>query len=164
MTPPRGPASGATMRKANHLTIGEVAEQTGLSASVIRIREMRYGWPTPEHAANGFRYYSESLTSALHWVSAQIQRGRSIGEILRDPLFPREVAPSASATRSRRSPADFSHIPDPLSADGIRLRRTLEQAIATNDRGMVARIQAECLRLKPDERERACDALLRELR
>jgi DNA-binding transcriptional MerR regulator len=153
----RVPASATKAR----YQIGDVAEMTGLSTHVIRVWELRYGWPVPERAANGFRYYSESLVGVLEWVATQIAHGRTIGEILRDPMLPREEGADGGSAKPERSTLDFSHIPDPVTADGLRLRRSLEQAIATKDEGTKARIQAESLRLKPEERERACGALLR---
>ena len=34
------------------LTIHQVAEATGLTPSLLRIWESRYGWPTPRRLAN----------------------------------------------------------------------------------------------------------------
>jgi DNA-binding transcriptional MerR regulator len=160
MHPPRATASTTKVR----YLVGEVAEMTGLSTHVLRVWELRYGWPKPEHGPNRFRYYSASLANTLQWVSAQIRRGRAIGEVLRDPLFSQIESATVSSPRSKRGTADFGHIPDPITDDGLRLRRAMEQAIATNDQGTMARIQAESFRLKPEERERACGALMREQR
>jgi DNA-binding transcriptional MerR regulator len=139
------PKSAAKVR----YRVAEVADLAGLSAHVIRVWEMRYGWPKPDQGPNGFRYYSESLASTLKWVGTQIQRGRTIGAFLRDPLFPQDNASTGSKSRSERGSEDFCPIADPVTEDGIRLRRALEQAFATNDQGAMARIQAESQRLNP---------------
>jgi len=142
--------------------IADVAEITGISADVLRIWEARYGWPMPQRRANGFRGYPPGLVITLTRVGALIQRGRTIGDILRDPSLDVTNQSPAVGSRVVQQPRDFSHIPEPESPLGKDIRRALEQAIAVNDRGTIARLTAESQRLKPEERERACAALLRD--
>src|SRR5437764_13593587 len=40
------------------ITIGELAEQTGLTVATLRAWESRYGLPTPRRSASGHRRYS----------------------------------------------------------------------------------------------------------
>jgi MerR family transcriptional regulator, light-induced transcriptional regulator len=42
------------------LSIGELASRTGLTPAVLRTWEARYGFPVPERAASGHRWYRES--------------------------------------------------------------------------------------------------------
>ena len=60
------------------LGIKDVAEQTQISAGTIRIWEQRYGWPTPERTAGGYRRYSEDDVAALRRVVAYRRRGLSL--------------------------------------------------------------------------------------
>jgi len=46
-------------------TVGEVEERTGVPASSLRQWERRYGFPTPERSASGYRYYSETDLAAI---------------------------------------------------------------------------------------------------
>ena len=39
------------------LSIGDVAERTGLAAGTIRMWEQRYGAPTPRRLPSGYRVY-----------------------------------------------------------------------------------------------------------
>jgi DNA-binding transcriptional MerR regulator len=156
-----GKAQRTTQSRKHRHSIAEVVEMTGISAHLLRIWELRYGWPKPERKANGYRAYPADQVRMLEWAGVQIQRGRSIGDIIRDPLLGFIERSTAVASREQANAIDFTRIPEPLTADGKDLRRALERAIATGDRGTIARLEAECQRLKPDERERACLALLR---
>jgi hypothetical protein len=66
----------------------------------------------------------------------------------------------AVGSKVARQPRDFSSIPEPSTPQGHTTRRALEIAHAVNDRGAISRLTAESNRLRPVERERACEALL----
>jgi DNA-binding transcriptional MerR regulator len=159
----REQSSRTTPAREERHSIAEVVEKTGIAAHLLRVWELRYGWPKPERKSNGYRVYPADQVRMLEWAGVQIQRGRTIGDIIRDPLLGFIERSTAEASRVQANAIDFTHIPEPLTADGRDLRRALERAIATGDRGTIARLQAECQRLKPDERERACLALIRHM-
>ncbi len=69
------------------LSIREVAKQTGLSAAVLRVWEFRYGWPRPGRRENGYRIYPITLIPVLQAVREEIERGRTIGDLLILPRF-----------------------------------------------------------------------------
>lgn len=145
------------------LTIGEVAEQTGLSESVLRIWEQRYGWPKPRRLANGYRVYAIELVPLLQAIREELAHGKTIGDLLRDPKWSASMEAGRlpevpSATKPR---PEWSLIPQPHSPEAQRLRRRLEQALERQDRGAIARIEAEGMRLRVSEREAAVSAVLR---
>jgi DICT domain-containing protein len=62
----------------SELAIKDIAEQTGIAAGTIRMWEQRYGFPTPERTASGYRRYSDGDVEALRRVQAYRHRGLSI--------------------------------------------------------------------------------------
>ena len=64
--------------------IKETAKLTGISASTLRIWELRYGWPKPDRKANGYRLYKETLIQDLQWVVTMIAAGNGMREPIDD--------------------------------------------------------------------------------
>ncbi len=60
------------------LTIGEVAERSGLAAGTIRMWEQRYGFPKPGRTGSGYRVYAEEDVEALRRALAYRHRGLSV--------------------------------------------------------------------------------------
>ena len=52
------------------LAIKDIAAQTGIAAGTIRMWEQRYGFPSPERTASGYRRYCEQDVEALRRVQA----------------------------------------------------------------------------------------------
>jgi DICT domain-containing protein len=77
------------------LPIGELALRTGLTPAVLRTWEARHGFPVPERAASGHRWYRESEVDLVRRVLHRQRAG------LRLEAAIREVTASQSApTRS----------------------------------------------------------------
>jgi len=74
-----------------HVGIKGAGEATGLSANLLRIWELRYGWPRPRRQANGYRCYDPGLVADLRRVAERHRAGVPIGELIRDgaPVLPR---------------------------------------------------------------------------
>ncbi len=91
--------------QSHPLTIGDVAEQSGVPAPTLRSWEMRYGFPVPARLPGGHRRYAESDVAAVR----EVLRHRDAGLALEAAV--RRVAADASAPRSiyaevrRRHPA-----------------------------------------------------------
>ena len=60
------------------LAISDVAEETGIAAGTIRMWEQRYGFPTPERTASGYRRYTPEDVERLRRVQAYRARGLSV--------------------------------------------------------------------------------------
>src|ERR1043165_7062286 len=67
------------------IPIGALAEQSGLSESVLRIWEQRYGWPRPRRLPNGYHMYDVAIIPLLRAVHDELKDGKTIGDLLRDP-------------------------------------------------------------------------------
>lgn len=72
------------------LNINEASKACGLSPSVLRIWELRYGWPNPRRRANGYRAYSAHQVQELKRVAVLVKTGTPISQIIMDglPRFP----------------------------------------------------------------------------
>lgn len=60
------------------LTISAVAARTGVSVSVLRAWEQRFGFPAPDRLPGGHRRYAEAEVERIRRVVAERDRGRSL--------------------------------------------------------------------------------------
>jgi DNA-binding transcriptional MerR regulator len=71
------------------MTIGQVAELTGLSEPTLRAWERRFGFPTPIRGAGGQRRYSEAQVEQLRQIVRDREGGLSleaaVGRATQDP-------------------------------------------------------------------------------
>jgi MerR family transcriptional regulator, light-induced transcriptional regulator len=90
------------------LTIGQLAERTGVAAGTLRMWERRHGFPAPERLPSGHRRYPDSSIEAVRRVANERAAGMSLaGAIARvkrtaDAAVP--AVPSVFATLRRRCP------------------------------------------------------------
>lgn len=139
-------------------SIAEVAEKTGISASVLRIWELRYKWPDPERLPNGYRIYTQRHLDALLVIKVLLDSGKMISEVINDPQygFSEGYVPNLFAKRKApRKTIDLSGVPLPESDTGRRLRQRIEAAVAANDHAAIQQLQMEVVRLHPKERWQA---------
>lgn len=68
------------------MNINEASKASGLSPSVLRIWELRYGWPTPKRKANGYRSYSQHQIEDLRRISELVKHGTPISQLIIDGL------------------------------------------------------------------------------
>ncbi|HAT10005.1 MAG TPA: hypothetical protein DCS97_05290 [Planctomycetes bacterium] len=82
--------SPATAGANQALNINEASKACGLSPSVLRIWELRYGWPNPRRRANGYRAYTAHQVQELKRVAQLVKTGTSISQMIIDglPRFP----------------------------------------------------------------------------
>ena len=62
----------------NELAIKDVAERTGIAPGTIRMWEQRYGFPSPDRTASGYRRYTDDDVEALRRVASYRRLGLSI--------------------------------------------------------------------------------------
>jgi MerR family transcriptional regulator, light-induced transcriptional regulator len=74
------------------LSIGELAARTGLTPAVLRTWEARHGFPVPERAASGHRWYRESDVDLVQRVMHRQRAGVRLEAAIR------EVTASGSAS------------------------------------------------------------------
>lgn len=66
-----------------HLSIGDVAEETGITPETLRVWERRYGKPVPVRLPSGHRRYTGTQVAWLRNVSEALARGLRAGSVLR---------------------------------------------------------------------------------
>jgi MerR family transcriptional regulator, light-induced transcriptional regulator len=66
------------------LSIGELASRTGLTPAVLRTWEARHGFPVPERAASGHRWYRESDVDLVQRVMYRQRAGVRLEAAIRD--------------------------------------------------------------------------------
>jgi MerR family transcriptional regulator, light-induced transcriptional regulator len=93
------------------LTIGTVAERTGLGTPVLRAWETRYGFPRPGRTPSGQRRYRERDVADILRVVADRNAGLSLeAAIERARRSGDESAPSLFATLRRHHPGLPTHV------------------------------------------------------
>ena len=99
--------SGA-VKADSYLNINEASQACGLSPSVLRIWELRYGWPNPRRKANGYRSYSPHLVEDLKRIAKLIEEGAH------PPAYRRRFAPMAArrrcSTAAAARPRSYPHL------------------------------------------------------
>jgi DICT domain-containing protein len=93
------PGSPDLLREAA-LTIGDLADRTGLSPAVLRMWEARHGFPEPRRLASGHRRYTEADVELVH----QVLQRRAAGIRLETAIA------EASATKPPAAPSIFAEL------------------------------------------------------
>jgi DICT domain-containing protein len=92
------------------LTIGGLAERTGLSPAVLRMWETRHGFPEPRRLASGHRRYAESDVDLVHQVLRRKEAGVRLEIAIAEASATRApAAPSIYAELRRKHPALAAH-------------------------------------------------------
>jgi hypothetical protein len=148
---------------ASGMSITQLAEHLGISAAVLRVWELRYGWPKPERQPNGFRFYPRPLIFILERVRDEIRLGKTIGELLCDTWWQQVFTTGAFPKPLTRAPTEpsWSSLPLPASPRGRDIRERLQHALVANDERMIGWAVAMAEQLRPEEREYAVKAVLR---
>lgn len=108
--------------------IKEASQATGLTPSVLRIWELRYGWPNPKRKPNGYRTYQRHQIDDLKKVASLVKSGMPISSIIIDGL-PRWPANGACAPSPRLLPKTRA-LPVPQDSHEAVLHRDLIQAFS----------------------------------
>jgi DNA-binding transcriptional MerR regulator len=127
----------------------EAADATGVSESVLRSWETRYGWPVPpRHSLGGnqIRIYPPELVEQIKRVAKMIERGDTIGSIVAENRF---IPPEYHKVDER---INVSDCPTPKTPEAQELRSRLVEAIYNNDHALVEQVIALSVRIHPAER------------
>jgi hypothetical protein len=130
------------------LTISEVATATGVSMSVLRIWEKRYGWPRPHRSRHGNRLYTPGDVVLLHQVLTRLAAGATIRDLIRDG------APCLTQPAPRHAPPilDLTAIGCPDGREAQEIRDRLVCGLVQRHPGIVRWAVSQCARLRPAER------------
>ena len=138
------------MDRTSQLSIHDAATTCGLTPSVIRVWEERYGWPSPKRQPNGYRAFALHEVEDLKRVAELVRSGTPISKLIVDGL------PSWPENHSKPAPrhdvAVARGLPTPPSAAGKTLRDTVCLALEDLHTGRALEaIQRASLDLRPSE-------------
>lgn len=74
------------MTASTSMNINEASKSCGLSPSVLRIWELRYGWPSPKRKPNGYRAYNQHQVEELKRAADLVKLGTPISALIIDGL------------------------------------------------------------------------------
>ncbi|MBA2482338.1 MAG: MerR family transcriptional regulator [Planctomycetes bacterium] len=123
---------------ATSLNIKDTSKLTGLSPSVLRIWELRYGWPCPKRKSNGYRSYQQHQVEELKRVADFVKAGNPISTLIVDGL-PKWPSAEAAAPASRKL-VQARSLAAPANAVEAGLHQELLDALETHRTPMVRQI------------------------
>lgn len=92
------------------LSIGDLADRTGISPATLRMWETRHGFPKPQRLDSGHRRYSEEDVSTIERVVQHKDAGTRLEQAIRRAMADAQpAAPSVYAHLRRRHPAIGVH-------------------------------------------------------
>ncbi len=126
----------------------------GLSPSVVRMWEARYGWPRPRRMPNGYRIYSITQVDELKEVSILVKKGTPISQIVDKDgnlTIPREPKPpTRPVLHTARA------IAEPTTRAGRELRAEVIRGFEERDPGRLLMAFAAIGTIHPSDRATAC--------
>jgi len=104
------------------LSIGDLADLTGLSVDVVRVWEKRYGFPEPVRLPSGHRRYREADVHRLRLMAAALARGHRPAGLV--PLSNEALRELAGPTVQARSEAveEILEVLEAMDAPEVRRR------------------------------------------
>ncbi|HYE06019.1 MAG TPA: MerR family transcriptional regulator [Planctomycetota bacterium] len=124
--------------------IEQASKACGLSAGVLRMWELRYGWPRPGRLPNGYRYFTRYQIDDLKRMSALVKSGMLISRLIQDgmPKWPQDANhdPNAHIVTLEAALA----LPKPRSATGQEIRTHLLDALRTHNQGRAWEMLLRC--------------------
>lgn len=106
------------------MNINQASKASGLSPSVLRIWELRYGWPSPKRKPNGYRTYSIPQVEDLCRISELVKHGMSISQLIYDglPRWPTDQVNRKAPTglqRTKTLPRPAGHMEAKIQSEII---------------------------------------------
>lgn len=130
------------------LNINEASKLCGLSPSVLRIWELRYGWPNPKRQPNGYRVYSLGQVQELKRMAELVRSGTPVSSLIVEgmPRWPESHAPGYGPKSLPQTRA----LPLPDNRNAQELRDVIVEALETRRGAMVRElIQRAIVTIRP---------------
>jgi DNA-binding transcriptional MerR regulator len=132
------------------LNINEASKACGLSPSVLRIWELRYGWPNPKRRSNGYRAYNPHQVQELKRAAELVKGGTPISALIIDGL-PRWPADQAH----RRLPLGLTKaklLPKPAGVLETKIQQELVESLEHRHTNQVKELlQRAFWSVRPDD-------------
>jgi len=110
-------ASSGGASAAGKLSIGALARATGVPVETLRTWEQRYGFPAPERAPSGHRYYATATAVRVRRIAAAIAAGHRAGSVV--PATDDELDRLECVATDHAPPAAPAIIPSAGSMDDL---------------------------------------------
>jgi DNA-binding transcriptional MerR regulator len=138
------------MPNSNQFSIHDAATASGLTPSVIRVWEERYGWPAPKRHRNGYRAFAAHEIDELKRVAELVKGGMPISKIIVDgfPHWPEDghkPAPRHDLSVARALPFRPGRDTEQLREELVRSLEDLHVGHA------LEAIQRACIDLRPSD-------------
>ncbi|HYE04805.1 MAG TPA: MerR family transcriptional regulator [Planctomycetota bacterium] len=126
-------ASTTPQPQTETFDIETTSKACGLSAGVLRMWELRYGWPRPGRHANGYRYFTRYQIDELKRMSTLVKSGMLISRLIQDgmPKWPAEMCEPVKIVTLDATKA----LPAPVDPQARELRDRLVDALHTKNYG-----------------------------
>ncbi len=137
-------AAAPPTAKDETFDIEQASKACGLSAGVLRMWELRYGWPRPGRLPNGYRYFTRYQIEDLKRMSGLVKTGMLISRLIQDgmPKWPHDANHDPNA---HIVTLDAAHaLPKPRSPIGQEIRGYLLDALKTHNQGRVWEMLLRC--------------------
>lgn len=93
-------AGSADAAKASSLSIGDLAERTGVSAATLRVWEARHGFPVPHRLESGHRRYDDDHVAVIQDVVRRRDSGVRLDVAIEQSMAARRTSSGPVAGRS----------------------------------------------------------------
>jgi DNA-binding transcriptional MerR regulator len=124
--------------------IEQTSKACGLSAGVLRMWELRYGWPRPSRLPNGYRYFTAYQIEELKRMAVLVKSGMMISRMI-DHGMPKWPGESVAAKQALRVTLETTRaLPKPRSEIGLNLCERLTEAIKNENDGCALELLQRC--------------------
>lgn len=130
------------------LNIHQVARAAGLTTSLLRVWESRYGWPSPRRLRNGYRIFTRHQMEEVVRAANLVRTGLAIGKLIVDalPRWPAEPERQQLAQPLTSARA----LSPPTSASALRLQAEILDALERSHPGRIReQLQLAPIELRP---------------
>jgi len=134
--------------------VQEAAKMAGTTPGLLRMWEMRYGWPTPSRKANGYRVYTRAQIALIRRVVDLVACGYLVSKLLVNGQV--RWPPSSDPRPQPKRLDEIATAPRLQREESERRRALLVAALRNRATGHVEMLLIECAaRVHPDDRAAA---------
>lgn len=124
--------------------IEQASKSCGLSAGVLRMWELRYGWPRPGRHPNGYRYFTRYQIQDLTRMAQLVKSGMLIGKLIQDGM-PKWPSDGSNKPKIQHCLLETTRaLPKPASAVGNDIRDRLIESLKTHNHGKAWELLLRC--------------------
>ncbi len=138
------------MTTSDTFNIKEAAKLSGLTPSVLRVWEFRYGWPSPKRSRNGYRCFTRPQVDDLVRAARLVKNGMAVSRLIIDG-YPRWPAEQREGKPSREVRAAHRLAEPPTRAAAEIRDRVLTALDQANGGRLHELVSSACVMVRPRE-------------